>query len=573
MNGVMGFVVAGAARGGILLAAALVIRLAMRRSSAAARHAVVSLGIVGQLLVFVVPAAMPRLVVPYPVSEAVEVERAVNHAGASALPVRAPGAGWNSSTEESDDSGTNSGTAFARLALLAWSGVGGAIWLRYLLGHLRVRRLRSRGRQAEEVLPHGVLDAAGHAAGLRLPVDVRLSEVPVPVACGIVRPAVLLPHTAVGWSPNRLRMVLVHEFAHVRRRDVCIQGLAQLACALFWFDPLVWWARSRLRADAEEAADDAVLRAGMRADHYVLELVRLMRETIRVPCPVATASIGRDLGSRVRRVLDPRPRRNEVRRRPLVAGAVLALAVTLLLGAVTPAVRGPGTDGTLDSIVTGCEWTPDGRHVNRWTEADGRPRWQVLWEGEGCEVELLADPSASLAGGILAPSAAGGRIVVRVRKNAGRDSVLLRRGEGGALDITASSGLAGDTPLVTWLRAFTDEVALHTAFDAPRKVDELLRVGGVPAVLSHAEAAQGDHAAAVYLTRLVASRRLSAGELVGTLRVAARNVSSDVAMTELLRAVASRYPVGDPGPIHAAFEDAAATLRAQAARDAVGRLY
>lgn len=572
MSDVLAFVAAGAVRGGVLLAAALLASLAMRRSSAAARHAVLSVGVLAQLVVAFAPAMTPNLPVPFPAPETVVVEKAVDHAGASAATIRTPGDRWNT-VSESEERGSHSAPVLARLGVALWAGVAAAILLRYLLGHLRVGRLRSRARPAEGEFPRGILSAATRAVDLRRPPDVRLADIPMPVACGIVRPAVLLPCAAVGWSGKRLRMVLVHELAHVRRRDVAIQGLVQLACALFWFDPLLWWARARLRADAESAADDAVLRAGIPADRYVLELVRLLRETVPARWPVAVASIGRDLGPRAVRVLDPRIRRDEIRRRPLTVGVGLALAATLLLGAATPAARDLGAGQLLDGLASGCAWRPDGRHVDRWTEASGQPGWQVLWEGDGCEVEFLARPSPSLSGGILAPPTPGGRLAVRVRRGAAIDSVVLRRDDGGALHVTASAGLAGGTSLPTWLRALADEIALHTAFDASNRVETLLQVGGVPAVLAHAEGTQGGHAAGVYLAQLMASRRLADDELVRALRIAIGHVSSDVVMTELLRAVALRYPVGEPGRVREAFEDAAATLKARAAREAVRRLY
>lgn len=572
MSVLLAILAGAAARGGVLLALALLASLAMRRASAAARHAVLAFGILAQLLVVLVPAAMPRLAVPYPASQTAVVERAVDHVGAPVVPIRAPGEDRGEASEPVAPASSGA-PAVAWLAVLAWAVVAGAISLRYLVGHLRVSRLRSRSRPADAGLPRGVLAAAARAAGLRRAVAVRLADVPMPVACGIARPAVLLPDAAAGWSRKRLRMVLVHELAHVRRCDVPIQGLVQLTCALFWFDPLLWWARSRLRAEAESAADDAVVRAGSPADRYVLELVGLLREAPPVSCPAAAASIGRDLGARAVRVLDPGIRRGSVGRGSLAAGATLALVATLLLGAATPAARGPGAGRSLDGLATGCAWRPDGRHLNRWIGTPEKPRWQVLWQGEDCEIELLAEPAATLADGILAPPVTGGRVVVRVRTRATTDSASLRRDDGGDLHIIASPGLTGETQLATWLRGFADEVALHTAFDAPATVEELLRADGVPAVLEHTDATQGDHAAGVYLTRLVESRRLANDELVRALRIAAVHVSNDAVMTGLLQTVARRYPVGDPGPVRAAFEDAAGTLQARAARDAVRRSY
>src|SRR5262249_16512260 len=50
--------------------------------------------------------------------------------------------------------------------------------------------------------------------------------------------------------------LLVHELAHLRRRDHWVRLLEMLATGLFWWHPVVWWARRELR-EAEEQCCDA----------------------------------------------------------------------------------------------------------------------------------------------------------------------------------------------------------------------------------------------------------------------------------------------------------------------------
>ncbi len=81
---------------------------------------------------------------------------------------------------------------------------------------------------------------------------------------GLRRPAVLVSDDAETWSEDRRRAVMLHELAHVRRRDSLTQTLASLATALYWPHPGVWWAARRLQVEREFACDDCVLRAGAR---------------------------------------------------------------------------------------------------------------------------------------------------------------------------------------------------------------------------------------------------------------------------------------------------------------------
>ena len=62
-----------------------------------------------------------------------------------------------------------------------------------------------------------------------------------------------------------MQAVLLHELAHLRRRDPLWQLVAHCGLALHWFNPLAWFAVRRLRIEQERACDDFVLRAGIRA--------------------------------------------------------------------------------------------------------------------------------------------------------------------------------------------------------------------------------------------------------------------------------------------------------------------
>lgn len=99
-----------------------------------------------------------------------------------------------------------------------------------------------------------------------------------PVTWGIVRPVVLLPFAAKFWPRERMQAVLLHELAHIRRRDSLTQFISSIACALYWPNPLVWIGAHTMRSNAEMAADDAVIIAGVRPSSYAGELLQLASE-------------------------------------------------------------------------------------------------------------------------------------------------------------------------------------------------------------------------------------------------------------------------------------------------------
>ena len=122
-------------------------------------------------------------------------------------------------------------------------------------------------------------------------VFLRSPRATMPMAWGILRPAVLMPADADEWPVERLRIVLLHELAHVSRRDCLTHLLAQVACAVYWFNPLAWMAARRARAERERACDDLVLAAGTRGSDYAEELLRnCPRDALRAasrPCSPA----------------------------------------------------------------------------------------------------------------------------------------------------------------------------------------------------------------------------------------------------------------------------------------------
>ena len=137
-----------------------------------------------------------------------------------------------------------------------------------------------------------------------------------PITWGWMRPAVLLPKDFDGSQKSCLELVLLHELAHIRRRDNFSQILALTACSLHWFNPLFWYCNRLMQEEAEIACDDAVIGAGVRPSLYAKELLQfaIMIANRNQPFTCATTSVVKEglVETRISAILNPRSVRGKL---------------------------------------------------------------------------------------------------------------------------------------------------------------------------------------------------------------------------------------------------------------------
>ena len=129
---------------------------------------------------------------------------------------------------------------------------------------------------------------------------------------------------------------MLHELAHIKRRDCLTQAVAQIVCAMYWFNPIVWLAARRLRVERERACDDFVLAAGEKGADYAAHLLDIA-QTVRHDRAPAIAGLAMarpsQLEGRLLAILNPAIRRSSALHTRL-ASLGLVLVVTLPVGAV-----------------------------------------------------------------------------------------------------------------------------------------------------------------------------------------------------------------------------------------------
>ena len=198
-----------------------------------------------------------------------------------------------------------------------------------MAGMWRVSRLSLHGRELDDGPWREQTDEIACEFGIHQPV--RLIHSPHPmllVTWGSMRPRILLPASALGWSDDRVRVVVCHELAHVTRHDWMILIAANVLRSVYWFNPLVWIAYRRLRQESEQACDDLVLARGVAAADYASHLLAVARETVlrrRAWSPATAIAHPSTLEGRVRAMLN-----QSLNRTPLTfAGRLTAMIVAI----------------------------------------------------------------------------------------------------------------------------------------------------------------------------------------------------------------------------------------------------
>jgi beta-lactamase regulating signal transducer with metallopeptidase domain len=351
-------------RATVVLMLAWAIAFFWKRASAAERHLMWSLTLAALIFLPVCRMGLPRWRVgilpaasspaPPPVVQPIAADRA-------------PDPAWNPPTSHSPhetlerrpaDSATAPTTevttslpAPLRISMLSWIWIAGAV-LSLALVAVRHLALALGARRWPELADPAIIALARQAAqqlNVRLPRILQAESHTMPIVWCWRRPTLVLPATASAWPRDQLWAVLLHEIAHIKRRDCLTQLIGQISCALYWFHPLAWLALARMVRERERACDDLVLGTGVRPSDYTTTLVAVAREyrqnrILEPALPVARPS---RLRERIQAILDNRQQRRLLGAHSALLSLAL-LAAGALIAIIQPAPRAVAGQTALD---------------------------------------------------------------------------------------------------------------------------------------------------------------------------------------------------------------------------------
>jgi beta-lactamase regulating signal transducer with metallopeptidase domain/Leucine-rich repeat (LRR) protein len=248
----------------------------------------------------------------------------------------------------------NTSQLVAICVLMTWAAGALVFFALTVLGLLSLGRLKKRSRFVTEKSWCSQVEQLSRDLGLRRPVDILLStQQLMPMVWGLFRIKVLLPTGATDWDSNRRRFVLLHELAHARRWDYLTHLLTRLACALHWFNPLIWIAAQCMAVERERACDDLVLNSGSEPMDYAEELLNVVAG-LRRPTSLGAAAIAMaqpsKLESRLKAILDITTSRRRLTRTCMGACLLATVCLVLPLASLRPAATAEDNTETAEVV-------------------------------------------------------------------------------------------------------------------------------------------------------------------------------------------------------------------------------
>jgi bla regulator protein BlaR1 len=150
----------------------------------------------------------------------------------------------------------------AALVVVTWFIIFLARFVKVLSGMVYVQRIRHYQTSPAPVDWQQRLARLLDKLQITRPVSLLQSAlVKAPVVVGVLKPVILVPiGMLTHLSPQQVESILIHELAHVRRRDYLFNLVQHLVDTLFFFNPALIWVSSLIRAERENCCDDIAIR-------------------------------------------------------------------------------------------------------------------------------------------------------------------------------------------------------------------------------------------------------------------------------------------------------------------------
>ncbi|WP_346838280.1 M56 family metallopeptidase [Microbulbifer sp. SAOS-129_SWC] len=254
------------------------------------------------------------------------------------------------------------------------------------------------------------------------------AQIAAPMAVGLWRPVILLPATFVeNFTAERLRPIVLHEWAHIRRRDLWVGALQEFIAVFFWWSPVLRMINHRMHVSRELACDlraAQLLNSGKRFAQSLLDCAELLVTRQQAALGMNLFRKKKELTERINAVLKFKPETKP--------GQLATLAACALCAAASLAVA--HEYGPRINLVA---MTGQGQYASGLTRAEGERLIAVVRDGDVTALQTLLNNNININAPVLGEGTAlieavrqGNRPMVELLLSAGADVNLPSPGDG-----------------------------------------------------------------------------------------------------------------------------------------------
>ncbi|MBS1565851.1 MAG: M56 family metallopeptidase, partial [Bacteroidetes bacterium] len=225
----------------------------------------------------------------------------------------------------------------APLIVLIWFLLFSFKLVRLMADLSYVQRIRHRKTYAPPLYWKEKLQSLAEGLHIRQHVRLLQSElVQVPLVIGVLKPIVLVPLGILTQLPaEQVEAILLHELAHIRRRDYLVNLLQSIAETIFFFNPAIWWVSSLIREERENCCDDIAI-AGIKSKTAFLDALvsfqEYRQEQLSVACGLAFPGKKNHLLNRAKRILHEQNKTLNTMEKSLLSFCIAVIALLLFVG-------------------------------------------------------------------------------------------------------------------------------------------------------------------------------------------------------------------------------------------------
>ena len=223
--------------------------------------------------------------------------------------------------------------------LILWA-VGAAVLLfRYIIGIVTANRMLKRSDIITDERIFHCAERCARQLGLSRRIKLLQNrDISAPITFGIWNPVIILPAEAQEWDTSQISAIFIHELAHIQRYDSVWNALSHIASAVYWFNPLMWYAVRQLRIEQEHSCDDVVILSGGQPAtyaEYLLSFMRSDRNSGLSPAGVLPFLRHNQIEMRIRAILNPVITRKRLKKSFVITAVFIAVITILPVAALT----------------------------------------------------------------------------------------------------------------------------------------------------------------------------------------------------------------------------------------------